>query len=167
MDPYFFWLEETALSIWVRGGSGAVLAFPIIICFHALGMGFLVGTVLSINLRILGVASKIPLSALAKFLPVAMIAFVVNIISGVLLLIGYPTKALTNPVFYFKLSCIALAAWVLNWTYRNILSSSRYDQGELPAKAKILAALSCFLWISAIVAGRLLAYTYVRLMSIF
>ena len=44
-----------------------------------------------------------------RFLPVMWFGFWLNAISGVLLLIGYPTKALTNPVFYLKLLFIALA----------------------------------------------------------
>ena len=34
--------------------------------------------------------------------------FWINAVSGVLLLIAYPTKALTNPLFYVKLVLIAI-----------------------------------------------------------
>ena len=44
-----------------------------------------------------------------RFLPVMWFGFWLNAISGVALLIAYPTKALTNPVFYLKLVLIALA----------------------------------------------------------
>ena len=39
--------------------------------------------------------------------------FWLNAVSGVLLLVGYPTKALTNPVFYLKLLLIAVAMVLL------------------------------------------------------
>ena len=45
-DPFFIWLESTALSQWVVG-SPSLLAFPGILTLHAIGMGFrenLIGT---------------------------------------------------------------------------------------------------------------------------
>lgn len=166
MEALFIWIETSPLSLWVRGESGWHMAFPIIIVFHALGMGFLVGVALAINGRVLGLAPQVPLGKLRQFLPVAMLALVVNVISGILLLIGYPTKALTNPVFYIKLLCIALALWNLRWFAKRVLSNPAYDYGVLPKKTRQLAIASIVLWASAIIAGRLLAYTYNNMMSI-
>ena len=56
-----------------------------------------------LDLRILGVARGVPLVEFGRFRPVLWGGFWVNAVSGVLLLVGYPTKALTNPVFYLKL----------------------------------------------------------------
>ena len=166
MEALFIWIETSPLSLWVRGESGWHMAFPIIIVFHALGMGFLVGIALAINGRILGLAPGIPLTRLHAFIPVAVLAFIVNAISGVLLLIGYPTKALTNPVFYIKMLCLALALWNLRWFSKTFLMNPDYDSGDLPVSAKRLAMVSTLLWASAIIAGRLLAYTYNHMMSI-
>jgi len=166
MEAFFIWLESGDLSMWVRGESGWHMAFPIIISFHALGMGFLVGVALAINARILGAAKAIPLTLLKKFMPVAMLALLVNAVSGILLLIGYPTKALTNPVFYIKLLCIALALWNLRWFTTAILTNPVYDTGAVPKRAKKLAIISTILWAGAIVAGRLLAYTYNQIMTL-
>ena len=167
MEAIFIWIESSQLSLMVRGEeSGWHMAFPVIIVFHALGMGFLVGVALAINGRVLGIAPDVPLTKLIQFIPVAIIALIVNAVSGVLLLIGYPTKALTNPVFYFKLLCIALALWNLRWFCQAVLNNSQFEHGELPAAFKRLAIASTFLWASAIIAGRLLAYTYNQMMSI-
>ena len=165
MDAVFIWIESSAPSLWVRGETGWHMAFPIIISFHALGMGFLVGVALAINARVVGIAQAIPLTLLRKFLPVAMIALTVNAVSGVLLLIGYPTKALTNPVFYIKLLCIALALWSLRWFANTILLNPVFDTGAIPSRAKKMAYISTVLWAVAIIAGRLLAYTYNQLMT--
>ena len=166
MEAFFIWLESGDLSMWVRGESGWHMAFPIIISFHALGMGFLVGVALAINARILGAAKAIPLTLLKKFMPVAMLALLINAVSGILLLIGYPTKALTNPVFYIKLLCIALALWNPRWFTTAILANPVYDTGAVPKRAKKLAIISTLLWAAAIVAGRLLAYTYNQIMTL-
>jgi hypothetical protein len=148
------WLENTALSVWIRE-SPSLWAFPFILIVHAWGMGFLAGSNVAVDLRILGFAPKIPLSGMTKFYPVMWVGFVVNAVSGVLLLIGYPTKALTNPIFYLKLGCIAAGMVLMLWLRRNVLRKA-----ESPlAKGKAIAALSLLLWAAAIVAGRLLAYT--------
>ena len=163
IDIFFIWLERSALSLWVRGEvDGSTMVFPAVISLHAIGMGFMAGTACMINLRILGVAPAVPMQRLAAFLPVAWLALFVNAVSGVLLLIGYPTKALTNPVFHIKLACIGGGLWCLLWIRRHLLL---VEGATITPRARQLAALGTFLWVAAIVAGRLLAYTYTRLMS--
>ena len=98
IDPFLVWLENTALSQWVVG-SESMLAFPGILALHAIGMGLAAGLAAVLDLRILGVASGVPLVEFRRFQPVLWGGFWLNAVSGVLLLVGYPTKALTNPVF--------------------------------------------------------------------
>jgi hypothetical protein len=157
VDPFFAFIEQSALSDWIRG-SDSLLAFPGIITMHALGMAFLAGGSTAIDLRILGVAPAVPLKAMTRFLPVLWAAFAVNAVSGTLMLIAYPTKALTNPLFYVKLALIALGVWLV---YRIGATVLRTDAGErMPANAKLLASLSIATWIALIAAGRFLAYTH-------
>jgi hypothetical protein len=166
MEHVFIWLEGSSLSLWVRGETDAAMAFPIIISLHAIGMGFLAGIASMINLRILGFAAKVPLGRLPAFLPVAWAALVINVVSGLLLLLAYPTKALTNWVFYVKLACIAGALWGLFHLRKHVLLAPQPVTMEVLDANKKVAALATLLWVAAIVAGRLLAYTYVHLMSL-
>lgn len=148
------WLEGTALSVWVREAL-TLLAFPFILTVHAWGMGLLAGSNAAVDLRILGFAPRVPLSAMDKFYPVMWFGFVINTISGLLLLIGYPTKALTNPDFYLKLSCIAIGMVLMSW-----LRGRAVRSGKTPSQqVKTIAILSLLVWAGAIVSGRLLAYT--------
>src|SRR5262249_2921631 len=103
-EPVHFtaWLENTDLSIWLRE-SPSLLAFPFVLIVHAWGMGILAGSNAALDLRIIGFAPRVSLSAMEKFYPVLWFGFTINAISGILLLISYPTKALTNPVFYLKI----------------------------------------------------------------
>ena len=108
MDPFLIWLESTPLHDWIIE-SPSLLAFPGILALHAIGMGFAAGLSTAIDLRILGVAPAVPLTEMRRLLPILWGGFWLNAASGILLLIGYPTKALTNPVFYLKLTLIAVA----------------------------------------------------------
>jgi len=152
------WLESTAFSVWIRE-SPSMLAFPGILSLHTIGMGIVAGINGVIALRILGAAPDVPLGEMRRFLPMMWLGFWVNAASGAALLIGYPTKALTNPVFYVKLGCIAAALVLVVAIRRRVLTA-----GGL-ASAKRLAVASLVCWTGAITAGRLLAYTYRHLLS--
>jgi hypothetical protein len=155
---FTLWLETTTLSVWVREAP-TMFAFPFILVVHAWGMGLLAGSNAALDLRILGFAPRVPLSAMQKFYPVMWFGFVINAISGILLLVGYPTKALTNPVFYLKLACIA-AGMVLMKRLRD-----RVVRSDKPSQGRTMAALSLLVWAVAIVSGRLLAYTCTYLLG--
>src|SRR5277367_6670411 len=144
MHSFFFWLEATALSTWIRE-STSVWAFPAILSLHTVGMGFVAGLNAAVDLRILGFAPSVPLLELKRFLPVMWMGFWVNAVSGVLLLIGYPTKALTNPVFYVKLTFIALALLGVRWITRTILGGG-LDFGPATRKGRLLAISSLVCW---------------------
>ena len=161
IDPFLAWLEATPLSQWVVG-SDSIFAFPGILTFHAIGMGFAVGINAALDLRILGVAPGIPIAEMRRFVPVLWFGFWLNAVSGVLLLIGYPTKALTNPVFYLKLTLIAIAM-VLYVRIDRLIRSGGSTAPVTARSLRRLAITSLVCWSGAITAGRLLAYTYRRL----
>jgi hypothetical protein len=163
MDPLFLWIEQSGLSVWLRE-SPSLLVFPTVLILHTIGMGFLVGTNAAIDLRIMGFAPGVPILTMQRFFPVMRVGLWVNIVSGVLLLIAYPTKALTNPVFYLKLFLIGAALLDLRFIKRAVFGNPIVAKGPMPHKYKILAAASLFCWAGATIAGRLLAYTYVHLM---
>lgn len=152
------WVENTSLSMWIRGES--MLAFPTILSFHTLGMGFLAGTSAGMDLRLLGVANRVPLAALEKFYPVMWIALAVNFASGTLLLIGYPYKAFTNPLFYVKLALIAVAVYLIVRIRDKVLLQPNPEAASILNHGRTLAMMSLGCWASVILAGRLLAYTY-------
>jgi hypothetical protein len=154
VEQIFDWLEHTDLSLWVRGES--MFAFPLILTVHTIGMGFLAGTSSAIDLRILGMARQVPIAALEKFYPILWLALTANFVSGTFLFIAYPYKAFTNPVFYLKLSFIALAVVLVVKIRTQVLRSP----APIWQRAKVLAAASLASWVGAITAGRLLAYTF-------
>jgi hypothetical protein len=163
LDPFFLALESSALSTWIRE-SPSLLSLPGILTVHTLAMGFLAGTSLVVALRLLGVARAIPVSAMERFFPVIWLAFWINLATGVLLLIGYPTKALTNPMFYIKLAIIAVAVTLIPRIRMVVVITDNFGVRRVARKTTLLAVTSVVLWAGAIVVGRLLPYTYHRLL---
>jgi hypothetical protein len=158
IEAIFDWIERTPLSDWITGPS--MLGFPAILSAHTLGMGFLAGTSAGIDLRLLGVANRVPITSLEKFYPIIWLALVVNFASGTLLFIGYPYKAVTNPVFYIKLTLVAVGVYLAVRIRRDVLRVPDLDTSAVQIRAKKLAIASLICWAGAIAAGRLLAYTY-------
>ena len=97
--------------------------------------------------------------AMTRFMPVMWFGLWLNVVSGIVLLIAYPTKALTNPVFYLKLGLIAVGLTVLRTLVRHA------GQPRLPRTTKMLAAVSLVTWAATIGAGRFLAYTCTRIFA--
>ena len=161
MDPFFAFVEGSELASWIRGESIEwTFVFPVVVTLHTIGMGFLAGGSAAIDLRILGLAPRMPLKLMRQFLPILWLSFAINALTGILLLIAYPTKALTNPVFYVKLCLIAFAVWLLHRVSVIALRAGNVEQDVVTKEARRLAWASLVSWVALITAGRLLAYTH-------
>lgn len=165
MDSFFIWVEHTAASVWLRE-SLSVFAFPTILTLHTVGLAFLTGPNAALDLRLLGFAPEVPLAPMRRFFPIMWSGFWLNAVTGLALMLAYPTKALTNPLFWIKLVLIAAAITVL----RRIRMLAFPEAGAEPGAAqsrhlRLLATASLLLWLATITAGRWLAYTYTRLLT--
>lgn len=159
---YFAWLEQTAASIWVRESSWAFFAILIV---HSLAMGLVVGINIAFHLRFFGFVEKIALSRLKAFVPVIKLGFFAIVASGLLLVLGYPAKALTNPVFYLKMGLIAAGLFSTFYFVRRYMSDSDHDFIDLLQFDRLLASVSILIWCATIVGGRFLAYTHSILLA--
>ena len=156
-DSFFRWMESTTVSVWINE-SPSLFAFPGILAAHTIGLGLLAGLNSALDLRLLGIARRIPPTAFIRLLPIMWFGLWVNVLSGIALLVAYPTKALTNPLFYLKLGLIAVALAILRAIARRI-----HPAPAVSRLTKMLAVASLVAWAATIAAGRFLAYTCTRL----
>src|SRR4029077_16145431 len=152
-------IEDSGLSTWLRE-SESPFAFYFILLFHTFGLALLVGANTVVDLRLLGVARGIPLAPLQRLFRIMWIGFSINAVTGVFLVIAYPTKSLTNWDFYLKLAGIGLCVWVMQRLKSVVVEDASLSEADMMARGATLAKWSLFLWFGAITAGRLLAYTY-------
>ena len=158
--PEFFQsIEQTALSTWIRE-SPSVFAYYFIFLFHTFGLLLLVGANAVVDLRILGVAPDLPLKPLKRLFGIMWVGFGTNVLTGAVLLLAYPTKALTNPVFYAKLLFIGLAVITMRRIQVRVFEDDSLSEVAMIAKGKKIVILSLVFWICAIAAGRLISETY-------
>ena len=76
---------------------------------------------------------------------------------------AYPAKALTNPVFYLKLSALVTALLISRYFQKMLAGAG--ENFELERLVPRLAYLSLVLWIVTVTAGRFLAYTHSVLLA--
>jgi hypothetical protein len=162
---FFIWVEQTGLSIWIRE-TPSLWGFPFILYLHTLGLALLVGISTALCLWLLTAADRYPVAPLKRFMPFMWAGFAINAVSGLLLLIAYPAKALTNPVFYVKLSAVFIAFTLLQWVDRTVFGTRDAGQVFMPSPKVTRASLSIIgLWLLATGTGRFLAYTHSILMA--
>lgn len=146
---FLSWLENTSVGFWIRE---SMWGYPIVLSSHAVGMAVVVGVITMIDIRVLGYARSIPITAFKSLFNLAWAGFALNFVSGCLLFTGDPKKFFNDWPFRIKISLIILgmiSVWLL---IREIKIN------ESSSKARAIAAFSLLCWFGAITAGRLTAY---------
>jgi hypothetical protein len=150
--------EQNAFSVWVRE-SPSLLAFPFILYLHTLGLAMLAGTNVGLDLWLLA-RRTVPPFELKGIYQLMWLGFAINLLSGLALLAAYPAKALTNWVFFAKMTLVVIALWVLERLKGELAVPQGAASRDVGKRARQLAVLSLVLWAGTIFAGRLLAYTH-------
>ena len=147
------WLESSSLAVWLRE-SPSVWSLPTVLTLHTTGMAVLVGASSVLDLRLLGISRRVPLSAYRWVFPVLTIGLAVNLVTGVLLFVKNATTLATAVPFLVKMALVVAAVATL-MPLRSLVHAGDGDAGR---NARILAIVSLVAWCGAVTAGRLLAY---------
>jgi hypothetical protein len=148
-------LEGSAFSVWVREAS-TIWAYPTILTLHTIGLGILVGLNAAVDLRFLGVGSRIPLAPLEKFFPAMWFGFWLNAITGVMLFAADPITKGTTTLFMFKLGLVIVGVVLIVALRRSVYG--RPGPLVVSSFTRSCAAASLFVWVVATAAGRMMAY---------
>ena len=152
----FLTLQESALGHAMRSSPAL---YPAVEILHILGFVVLVGSILALDLRLLGLGRAIPIPPMAQFLlPLSRFGFLLAISMGFLLFSADAAHVVRNPAFQAKLLLIAAA--LVNIVIAHLGPWRRVALWPVEASggAKVTALASLLLWLSAICAGRLIAY---------
>jgi len=147
-------LENTTLSIWFRESG---VAFFTSLTLHSIAMAFVIGVNFAIAFRLVRAVPEFELKPFLKFYKLYWLSVVVIFLSGCALLLAYPAKALTNPIFYIKFSLLTIGL-IISWWLQNqmkIIKNNEFSRD----KYFWVAMISVFIWIGTITTGRFLAYT--------
>ncbi|MGH8141898.1 MAG: hypothetical protein ACREU2_05180 [Steroidobacteraceae bacterium] len=179
------WMQSLPISEWITDSNWG---FPIMLVLHSWGMAAVVGILVMLDLRILGLVRIAPLSAFQPMMSIAWAGFFLNLISGVLMFMADANRLIANWSFLSKMTCVVLGGIVTAVLWRRLRAAgalaaghSTVEQrvavaggggvvavsaGESLATAplavdrsvQVLAVLSIVLWSGAILFGRWIAY---------
>jgi hypothetical protein len=150
-------LSETSLHSWVVSQTWL---WPTLEVTHFFGLTLLIGGLLVVDLRVLGAAASSPLLATYRLLPIVLVGFGLNLITGVLFIFGDPFRYAANIGFQAKMIIIFLAG--ANAFFHHVkvtpLLSAASLSADVPMVAKVSAAASLLAWTAVLLLGRLIPY---------
>ena len=140
----------------VRLLKSSFVVYPVVNALHIAAIGTLFGSVLLMDLSMLGAIRSVPREKLVALLRrVALAAFAIAVLTGVTMFSIQATDYVRNPVFLLKLGLIVLAA--LNFVAFTVLEAQKRS-GEVSAVLRVLAVASILLWSGVLLAGRFIGF---------
>lgn len=153
----FVWLESSKVAIWV---AESVWAYPFWLALHVTGFAIVVGLFTVRDLRLLGFFDGLSLGLLLRVSRFAWGGFIVNATSGGFLFTAQATTFVDNTPFLLKITCIASALVLARLIEVNLSRAliAGNESTSVTSTTKTMAAASLVFWVSAVIAGRLIAY---------
>ena len=160
MADLLVWLEGSALGHAMR--NAGVWTYGIVNLTHILGVSSLFGSVLVLDLRLIGLWRRVPLGAIARpTVPIATAGFIVAATSGVCLIttngseyVGNPFLLNKFPAIFLGVVNVAILSRLPAWKARETRDVTESEQRVL----SVFGAISLLSWLTAIGAGRLIGY---------
>jgi hypothetical protein len=160
LDGLLASLEASGLATTIRN---SLYLFPLIESIHVLGLTMVFGTILIVDVRLLGVAStERPFSGvLSDVLKWTWLAFAVTVTSGLLMFVTNAGTYYHNVYFRTKMALIVLAGVnTLAFELTTKRSVQRWDRNKAaPAGGRTVAVLSLIIWIGVIFLGRWVGFS--------
>jgi hypothetical protein len=135
--------------------------YPAVEIVHITGFVMLVGSILVLDLRLLGFSKALPVRLLARHtLPWSFCALLLIVPTGLLMFVAHAGDFISNPAFITKMSLLFCAATNAAMFHAGVFRGvAGWDSGvATPAAAKIHALISLLIWLGVLSCGRLLAY---------
>src|SRR5262245_15471525 len=126
--------------------------------FHFIGLTMIFGTVLLVNLRLLGIISHVSFDSVYRLLPWGIAGFIINFMSGMLFFVAVPDQYTQNSGFARKMVLMVMAA--VTMLYPTVFDGLADLKAEdtAPVQNRVIAGASIALWVAVIFFGRYLPY---------
>jgi hypothetical protein len=160
---FALWLSTTSPSVFIQEHNS--WAIPAIQSIHIVGIAMVMGSVLMIDLRILGWAwvDHTLQQTTNRFGPWLTGSLCLLLVTGILMVIGEPVRELVTLSFWLKMGLVALGAAIALFFQRTLRRHEQQWEDALvhSPSIKALAILTFLIWICIIVLGRLIAYDHI------
>ena len=149
--PFFHWAQNTDLTVAMRGSKWL---FPVIACVHLMGLALIGGSVLVVDLRLLGLGlRRQPVAEVAREAQRwLLVSLLVMIPTGSLLFMSKAEQCYILPAFWIKMTSLSLALVFMFAVRRKVALADETRIG--PVWSKLVALISLSLWASVGIAGK-------------
>ena len=151
------WLENTQFSAWMRS---ELWGWPLALTLHAFGTALVIGFILIIGLRLLGLFEMIPYTLLNRLFPVVWAALVLQFVSGFTLWMAKPTQYVGDVAFVLKFLLVVGGAILTSYFQGTIEreATSWEAKAAVSSRAVKLGGAALLVWCVVLVASRLIAH---------
>jgi len=151
------WLESTWYAEWIQI---SLYGWAINLTFHALGTATVIGIIIVVGLRLLGLFQPIPYTLLYKLLGLAWIGVAINVFTGFSLFMSNATNYVVDVTFVIKMIFVVFGIVTIWYTQKVIKrDAAAWEAGARVSSLGVKLAIGSFVvWTVAMIAGRLTAY---------
>ncbi|MEK1894141.1 MAG: DUF2214 domain-containing protein [Rhizobium sp.] len=150
------WLAATPLSSGLRRSA---LVYMAVNAAHILSIGLLIGAILPLDLRLMGLFGSVPLAVIGPFLSrAAAIGLVGAVITGLVLFSVKPVEYASNTAFLWKLGLISFGFCNAAFVHLGRGWRAGLSKGSATTGVRLSAALSAAIWVSALISGRWIGF---------
>lgn len=156
MTDALAWLAATPVAAALKT-SGTL--YLVVNAAHILAIGLIVGAILPLDLRLIGVIRAVPLAAIGPLLSrTAALGVALAVLTGLCLLSVRPQEYAGNPAFLAKVGLAALG--IVNAAVLHLRGDWRaaFATGAVTSVLRLQALLSLAIWLGAVLAGRWIAF---------
>jgi hypothetical protein len=151
------WLKASSASTWINERTWV---WPLCEILHFIGLSLLIGVTGFFDLRLMGFFRRVSMAAARDLMPLALAGFAINLITGLVFLIGLPGQYAHNRIFWYKVAFILVAGanaavYESRWSARVLALEPGADS---PATVKLTGALSLVAWFAVLYCGRMLPF---------
>jgi len=143
------------LATWVKA---VPWVWPACESLHFVGLSLLIGVILLIDFRMLGMMKMVSVNALDRLIPWGVLGFGVNLVTGMIFFVAAPEQYTQNIAFFWKVGLIVLAGF--NGLYFTVFDTAWAlpPGSEAPALSKVMAASALVLWVGVMYYGSMLPF---------
>lgn len=153
-------IQASAVGDWMRS---SLKAMPIVEACHVLAATTVFGTILVVDLRLLGIpsATRAFTRVSREMLGLTWGAFCLAVVTGALMFTANASTYVVNTAFGLKMVALALAGLnMLIFQFYTFRGVAAWDLGvPAPRAARLAGTLSMLLWITVIVLARWIGFT--------
>lgn len=149
-------IADSGLNQWI---AETYWLWPVLEIFHFIGLSIMLGALLIIDARLLGMLRTYDAGSVKRLVPLVWVGFCINLASGTMFFVGDPMRYSINIGFQIKMLLILVAGLnVVVYQLQVRPQLTGWNTVSMPTIARLVAIASLVTWGGVLLLGRLIPY---------